>query len=124
MREHCEIIIPTFMSLLITSAGLFFVYLGVSQGSQAIVLFKDNPAIPNIIGVITGVGISATFFGLDKLVTNLNDYGHDQKIQSSIEEIKTGINSLQGSFFVGRPTDETIEIARHNKIEQIKLELD
>jgi hypothetical protein len=127
-EDHKEIIITEFLNGFIIFFGFCFLYIGLISGGDLIQLFPNNPAIPQIVGVITGVGITAIFFGIGNLYTYYKDYQNDRdtkKIQNSLADLKRGIDSLHGSFFISpaTPPDQAREETRTNQVEKIKLEL-
>ncbi|MDD1687905.1 hypothetical protein [Methanoregula sp.] len=128
-EKHKEIIITESLNIFIVIFGLVFLYIGLIPGSQVILLFPKNPSIPQIVGVITGVGITSIFFGIGNIYTYYKDYenGRDTKnIQNLLVEIKKTVESLQGSFFPCKRnfSDEVTEIPKKDKIKKIKLELE
>jgi hypothetical protein len=126
LKEHEGIIVAEVLAFAYVVCGIGIIWVGLNPGSQLLLLFPTNPALPQIVGVITGVGISMTFFGISCMYTYYKDHESDRdikNIQITLTDIKKTVGSLQGSFFpiVTNSTNEAMKTAQ---IEKIKLELE
>jgi hypothetical protein len=96
-EQHKEICITESLNFFIIGCGFAFLWVGLDSGSQLISLFPNNPAILQIVGVITGVGITTIFFGVGNVYTYYKDYqsGRDtENIKTSIAGIKQTVVPL------------------------------
>jgi uncharacterized membrane protein len=90
-EKHYEIIILEIFAILYIFFGFVLICTGLNSGSQLLQLFPSNPALPQIVGVTTGIGITLMFFGINNIYT----YSRDYKNKCNIENIEITLNNIQ-----------------------------